>query len=249
MPFTFSHPAVVLPFWNSKKHQLSITGLIAGTMVPDFEFLFRLRETAIFGHTLPGIIFFDIPAAIILSYVFHLYIRNVLVLHLPKPIRQRFTSYLSFNWKWYFKRNLLWYFISVLIGLVTHFVLDDFTHSYGYIVNRVSFFTLHISIMHYDMPVYYILQLALSLIGAGYGCWFISRMGKGRDVNVVKRVWEYWLSLTVLWLLFFALRLFVYPQYHSTEDIIIAFTGCFVYALLMVSVYFTRYAKKRKRAL
>lgn len=228
MPFTFSHPAAVLPLWNSKKHRLSVTGLIAGSMVPDFEFLFRLRETDIFGHTIPGIILFDIPAAILLSYVFHLYIRNVLILHLPKPIRQRFSGYLTFNWKWYFKRNLHWYFVSFITGLATHFILDDFTHSYGYAVNHIPFFMLNIRIMQYDVPVYYIFQVALSLIGAGYACLFISRMEKGRPANVVKRIWEYWVSLIVLWWLFFILRLVVYPQYHSTDDIIIAFTGCFV---------------------
>jgi hypothetical protein len=74
-------------------------------------------------------------------------------------------------------------------------------------------------------------------------------MKKGPDVNLQNSYLAYWSCWLILGLVFFVLRLYAYPQYHSTDDIIIAFTGCFVYALLIVSVYFTHYTKKIKKAL
>ncbi|SEF46838.1 protein of unknown function [Flavobacterium urumqiense] len=41
MPFTFSHPAIILPFLKNKK--LSATALIIGSMSPDFEYFFRMK--------------------------------------------------------------------------------------------------------------------------------------------------------------------------------------------------------------
>jgi hypothetical protein len=249
MPFTFSHPAIVLPFWNLKKYRLSVTGLITGSMVPDFEFLFRLRETDILGHTLLGIIIFDIPVAVLLSFVFHLLVRNGIILHLPKSLRQRLAVYTFFNWKACFRKNVIWFFISVLLGLASHFFLDAFTHSYGVFVKMSPFFTTEVRVWQYAVPVYYFLQLILSIIGAVYIFWFVLKMKKGPNVNLQNSYLAYWSCWLILGLVFFVLRLYAYPQYHSTDDIIIAFTGCFVYALLIVSVYFTHYTKKIKKAL
>lgn len=249
MPFTFSHPAIVLPFGRIKKYRFSVTGLIAGSMVPDFEFLFRLRETDIFGHTLLGIIVFDVPVALLLSFVFHLIIRNGLILHLPKPLRQKFITYIFFNWKARFRKNVLWFFISVLIGLGSHFFLDAFTHSYGVFVKMNTFFTMEIHVLKYAVPVYYLLQLGFSVIGVLYIMRVVLKMKTGTDTDVINNHAAYWASLLILGILFFVLRLYAYPQYQGTDDIIIAFTGCFVYALLVVSVYFTHYAKKIKKAL
>ena len=157
--------------------------------------------------------------------------------------------YTCFNWKVSFRKNVLWFFISVLAGLASHFFLDAFTHSYGVFVKMSSFFTTEIKLWQHAVPVYYFLQLLLSVIGAVYMYWFVLKMKKGSDVNLQNDYRAYWGSLLISGALFFAVRLYVYPQYHSTGDIIIAFTGCFVYALLIVSVYFTQYAKKIKKAL
>ena len=105
MPFTFSHPAIVLPFCKAKKIQLSLTGLIIGSIMPDMEFLLKLKETAIFGHTWLGLFLFDIPVGIVLSFIFHALMRNTLIMNMPKPIRQRFLVFVSFNWIKYFDQK------------------------------------------------------------------------------------------------------------------------------------------------
>lgn len=39
MPFTFSHPAIILPLSYLPKKWFSLTGLIIGSLIPDFEYL------------------------------------------------------------------------------------------------------------------------------------------------------------------------------------------------------------------
>jgi hypothetical protein len=247
MPFTFSHPAIILPLSKSKKKLFSLTGLVVGSMVPDFEFLFRLRETACFAHTWLGIVIFDIPMAVVLSFVFHLLVRNILILQLPQSIRQRFTECLSFNWKKYFRRNTILFFLSVFIGIGSHIFLDAFTHKDGWFVLMDSFFIKQINIFQFQLPLYTFLQLFTSLLGAVYIAWFIFKMPKGYDVRVsVNAVW-YWILLVVVWVVLFILRIKVYPMYTTSDDLIIAAVGCFVYALLLISVYYNRRIKKALR--
>jgi hypothetical protein len=42
MPFTFAHPAIVLPLKHLPKRWYSLTGLIIGSMTPDFEYFIRM---------------------------------------------------------------------------------------------------------------------------------------------------------------------------------------------------------------
>jgi hypothetical protein len=55
MPFTFAHPAVVLPGGYLPKQWLSLTGLVVGSRTPDFEYFFRWRVLSLYSHTLAGI--------------------------------------------------------------------------------------------------------------------------------------------------------------------------------------------------
>jgi len=249
MPFTFSHPAIILPLTSVKKWPFSFTGLVVGSIVPDFEFLFRLRETEIFAHTPVGIIVFDLPFAIILSFVFHGIIRNTLILNLPIPLQQRLYPFTAFNWNVYFKRHVLNFFISVAIGLGSHFFLDAFTHAYGVFVTNTILLRTTVQVLFYTIPVYYILQLLLSLCGAMYIGWFVFTIKKVAVAQAQNNPLRYWLLIWFIGIVFFILRLYVYPQYQSVNDIIIAFFGCLVYALLLVSLYYHRYTKKTKKAL
>jgi hypothetical protein len=79
MPFTFSHPAAILPLrWLPNKYY-SLTGLIIGSMTPDFEFLIRMNVGSIYSHTLAGIFYFDIPVGIAICFLFHDVVRDDLI--------------------------------------------------------------------------------------------------------------------------------------------------------------------------
>ena len=67
MPFTFSHPAIVLPLLKLSPKYISASAVIIGSMAPDFEYFIRMRLQQVHGHNLAGAFFFDLPVAIICS--------------------------------------------------------------------------------------------------------------------------------------------------------------------------------------
>jgi hypothetical protein len=240
MPFTFSHPAIILPFENSKRKWFSLTGLIVGSVVPDIEFLLRLKETDTFGHTWLGLIAFDIPAAFLLSFIFHNLVRDPLVNHSPKFFRERFSALLSFNWPAYFKKHAAVFFVSVLVGIASHIFLDAFTHSDGAVAKRSSFFLNEIIIWEHPFPMYLILQVATSVVGGLYILLFIFKMNRREElIQIHRNIIPYWLVLAVLTILIFVVRILVDKMHQSFNDIFIAAVGCFLYALLVVSLLYS----------
>jgi hypothetical protein len=237
MPFTFSHPAIILPFENSKRKWFSLTGLIVGSIVPDIEFLLRLRETENFAHTWLGLLVFNIPVAVLLSFIFHNLLRNPLVINSPKFFRERFASLLSFNWPAYFKQHKTSFFVSVLIGVASHIFLDAFTHYDGAIAKRSSFFFNEIIIWKHPFPMYLILQIVTSLAGALYILWFIFKMKKVETTITKNNITLYWMMLTIVTIIIFVVRIMVDKAHQSFNDIFIAAVGSGLYALLVVSVF------------
>lgn len=84
MPFTFSHPAIVLPLAFLPKKIISITGLIIGSLTPDFEYFIRMKLSSEYSHTISGVFLFDLPLGIILTFLFHGIVRNKLIDNLPR---------------------------------------------------------------------------------------------------------------------------------------------------------------------
>ena len=69
MPFTFAHPAIVLPLLKKKySRYFSATGLIVGSMAPDFEAFIGFRKEKIYSHNWLGVFWFDLPLALIIAF-------------------------------------------------------------------------------------------------------------------------------------------------------------------------------------
>ncbi len=135
MPFTFAHPAIVLPIGLIKRRKwISFTALVTGSMSPDFEYFFRMKLYGEFGHSIAGIFLLDLPVAIIIALVFHQVIKEALILHLPNFLSARLLAFESENWWIYFKNNFLAVAISAIIGAASHIFWDGFTHADGYFV-------------------------------------------------------------------------------------------------------------------
>jgi hypothetical protein len=244
MPFTFSHPAAVLPFCKAKKIPVSVTGLIIGSMVPDFEFLFLLRESDYVGHLWPGILLFNIPAAVAAAFIFHCLIRNSLILHLPQFLKQRFAGFLSFNWTAYFKKHYAAFIVCVMAGVATHIFIDAFTHKSGFMARPASFFQAEVKLLIFPLPVYFILQLLTSLLGGLYVWRYVLKMKKEKSPQYNCRPVKYWLLFFIAIPAVLLVRFTVTKAYNSHEDIIIAATGSLLYALLFVSLFFYKQTKQ-----
>lgn len=136
MPFTFSHPAIVLPFAIFPKRFFSLTGLVIGSMIPDFEYFLRMKLQSNYSHTLKGIFWFDLPLAILVSFIFHNLVKKEFIDNLPLFFKSRFFAFKAFDWNAYFIKNWWVVCISILIGTLSHLFWDSFTHHGGYFVNE-----------------------------------------------------------------------------------------------------------------
>ncbi|MEK5255572.1 DUF4184 family protein [Paenibacillus sp. FSL F4-0125] len=172
MPFTFAHPIFALPFKNVKPKYFSATGLILGSMSPDFEYFIMLEPYQSIGHSIKGLILQAIPLCVILAVIFHRIVKESLVLHLPSyyNIDQRAYNILS-------KRGLNstgWtaFILSVIIGFLTHVFIDGFTHFNGYFVEQ---FPPLRDIVIYNFTFYKILQHSFSIFGLLMVTWIIVR--------------------------------------------------------------------------
>ena len=137
MPFTFSHPAIVLQLNSFSKKWFSLTGLVIGSLTPDFEYFIRMRIKSTFSHTIDGVFWFDLPIGILLAFIFHNVVKNNLFKNLPLFFKSRFSRFEEFNWNTFFRNNWLNVIISIIIGALSHIFWDSFTHHDGYFVKTI----------------------------------------------------------------------------------------------------------------
>ncbi|SHK97518.1 protein of unknown function [Chitinophaga jiangningensis] len=161
MPFTISHAAIVAPLYKIRPKDASLTGLIIGSMVPDFLYFFRLNPYADAGHHLPGIFLYDLPLAILLAYAWHHWLRYPVMRYAPTFAAARVTRYHFFNWHQYFMQHTLVVLYSVLAGITTHLFLDAFTHESGYFVRIIPPLQGHWG----QLPAWYMMQILTSVAG------------------------------------------------------------------------------------
>ncbi len=125
MPFTFSHPAIVLPLKNIFGKWVSLTGLIIGSLTPDFEYFIRMKIQSSYSHTITGTLWFNLPLGILLCFAFHNIVKRPLIENTPNFIQSRMTI----------KQNWIIVSLSIIIGAYSHIFWDSFTHSNTFFTN------------------------------------------------------------------------------------------------------------------
>ncbi|NDK57388.1 DUF4184 family protein [Pontibacter fetidus] len=168
MPFTFSHPAIVLPLRYLPKKHVSLTGLIVGSVVPDFEKFINMGPGNTLSHNWMGVFLFDLPLGLLLCFLFHGLVRNPLIEHLPTFISKRFQHLKSFIWIRHFRLNYLIVILSILFGAITHIGWDSMTHKQGLIVRLIPAITNEVTIVGFVHPIFSILDILSTLIGGLY---------------------------------------------------------------------------------
>jgi hypothetical protein len=165
MPFTFSHPAIVLPFTCLPRQWFSLTGLVIGSLAPDFEYFLRMRVKSDYSHTVSGLFYFDLPLGLFLAFIFHNIVRNALFENLPTILKSRLILFKQFDWNKYFRAKWFVVAISILIGAATHLFWDSFTHEQGYFTTVIPSLGETIEISGKYIPIFKILQHTSTLIG------------------------------------------------------------------------------------
>jgi len=175
-------------------------------------------------------------------------IRNALIAHSPLWMRQRLVAFCNFNWANYLKQHKQQVLISISIGIASHIFLDAITHNNGAIANMSTLFYYKIPIGQFTMPVYQVLQLLTSLLGALYIWWFIIKIKKEEGMPKLERMQGYWLYSFAIAIIVLVLRFWLGHVNHVLEDAIIAVVGSVLYGIMGVSFYYS-FSKNRNRGI
>src|SRR3989338_5092867 len=109
MPFTFAHPAIILPFYKSKTFSRFFTLLVIGSMSPDFEYFLRLQTYSKYSHTLLGILYFCIPTSLLVFFAYEKLVKPVLARYFLQKEADVFPIILS-------TKNILLGITAIAIG-------------------------------------------------------------------------------------------------------------------------------------
>ncbi|MBP4139380.1 DUF4184 family protein [Flavobacterium geliluteum] len=232
MPFTFSHPAIVLPLHFLPKKWFSLTSLIIGTLTPDFEYFLRMKVQSTYSHTVYGIFWFDLPLGLLLAFVFHNIVRDSLFYNLPKVIKSRVLFFTEFNWNDYFKENWIVIIISFLIGIASHLFWDSFTHETGYFVNEIKVLQNTIYIADFEIPYYKIAQHLSSLVGMFVIILSLLKMPKNKIYKSYPNK-KYWFIVAVLVLFILMIRLSVNFNINAIGNAIVSIISALMIALIL----------------
>lgn len=244
MPFTFSHPALVLPLRHLSPKWLSMTGLIIGSLSPDFEYFIRMKIQSEYSHTADGMLYFCLPLTLILAFLFHNIVRNSLFNNLPVFLKSRFSAYSKFKWNKYFIKHWFVVCISALIGAISHIFWDSFTHPGGYFVEKIPFLTNSIFIGGGSVPILKLLQHISSLAGVVFIFYVIYKLPQSQVINRKISI-SYWLVVLALTITITACRILLGLDYRLYGHVIVTIISSGLIALVITPVILTIYRSQR----
>ena len=246
MPFTFSHPAIVLPATLLPKRFYSLTGLIIGSTAPDFEYFIRMKGLSTYSHRISGILWFDLPLGLLLAFVFHGIIRDTLVSNLPKIFGARLARFCNFSWTDYFKKHWLIVIVSLMVGAASHIIWDGFTHDNGFFVRHSAELQQQIWLVDYSYPLSEILQHLSSVVGGVFILLFILQLPKDEQYKSSFNL-NYWITTIFISLIIIAYRVFVGLDYREFHETIVTVISCGLMAITVTSwIFRTKVAPLRK---
>jgi Domain of unknown function (DUF4184) len=171
MPFTFAHPAAVLPLRRRFK-SLQTVPLIVGSVAPDLPYFIpaRLTRVTLETHSFSGSFWVDIPIGMLVLLFGFLFRRPLVALLTPRARALCLQSVEHFK-----DQPLHWVLapFAILVGTWTHLLWDSFTHDNGWMVRRVAALSAPITLGAYTGSVCHVLQYLCSIAGlAILAIWF-----------------------------------------------------------------------------
>ena len=181
MPFTLSHAAAALPFRRLKPVW---PALVMGTFAPDLQYFIWISDEDRSGHHFPEVLFFTVPLALLLLWVFEWCVKDPMIELLPSAVQRRLRDKLqplSF-WGW---RRLASIVLWLTIGITTHVFWDSFTHSHDWMVEHWRALGLKVAIpFHYPVPLYKLLQYGSTVLGLlALAAWFVAWYRRATPVS------------------------------------------------------------------
>jgi len=236
MPFTLSHPALVLPLNLLPKKWVSITGLVIGSMAPDLQSYFTDGDKSQ-THTWWAILWFCLPVSLVLSFVYHLAVREMFISHLPRFFQLKFIRYKDLDWLKVFRRNWVVIIISILAGAASHLFWDSFSHFNGFFISGNRSLQGNAQIGGKSIEIPFLIQYLNSLIGLIIIAIAILQVPRCRNVRIRIVIGKYWLVLLIISVILLLFRL---ESMESTklDDLLTTGISTVAVALMITSLLF-----------
>lgn len=169
MPFTLAHPAAVIPLRRALGRHGVLSAMVIGSMAPDLHHFLPVDLGRSQTHSVAGTILFCLPLGMLLYLLFHMLVKQPLLSLLPVHIALRVDG----------KASLAPPFpvlLSLLFGVMTHFLWDTFTHADALGVALFpSLGTYLFTAKGYPVFVYNIVQHGSAVIGLLLLGWWALR--------------------------------------------------------------------------
>lgn len=219
MPFTGAHPSLFLPFLRHRR--LSATGLIAGSISPDFEYFIKMSSGSNHSHTIAGIFYFDLPVSILIALIFHQVIKRPLSDHLPEVLKKRDILEKDFDFIPYLKKNFFRLAGCILIGVTSHLAWDGFTHNTWVIRQIPVYQMISLRVGKLDYPLFYLLQQVSTTLGSlAMVIYVLILPVKSTQPNAVKSKFKWFWTLTLtLTVALFLLRFLLFDTWSESGKI------------------------------
>lgn len=165
MPWTFAHPAAVLPLRPlSGPGRLSFSALVIGSMSPDFMYYVGRFDLAGFAHTPLGVLAVCLPAGLLILSL-ALWLRDPIAQMLPEPHRHALLATRAV-FPHFTLRSLSLAAASLMLGATTHVLWDSFTHEGRFFVEHIEFLrVLLFTALNREFRVFNIIQHASTVLG------------------------------------------------------------------------------------
>ena len=199
MPFTFAHPAIVLPL--SRSRWFSFTALVCGSMAPDFEYFLRMKPFSLYSHTLAGVFYVDLPLAWLMAVLFHHIVKQPMYACLPLYLQKGMYPAIAVPWKLDTWRKQIVFAYSAIFGSLTHLFWDSFTHKGAYFVEKFPSLQESVTMFGMELPVYKLLQHGSTCLGlAAIGFVLMRAVLRSGSEGCAVQAQLPWMHKCVYWL-------------------------------------------------
>lgn len=180
MPWTFAHAAAAVLVRRFGGASLPLSGLVVGSLSPDFGYYIGAFGAATHAHTLRGTVEVCVPSAFVLLLIV-LRLRGLLVAPLPQPHRRAIACLPSPPLR--SKADVARMLAAVWVGAMTHVAWDSFTHASGAMVaviaplRQVLFELSGRTFATYNVLQHVGTMAGIAVIGLAYGRWLAGSVG------------------------------------------------------------------------
>ncbi len=250
MPFTFVHPAVFIPLKEKWKKYFNLTGLVLGSMAPDFEYFLKFKPSAVIGHSVLGFMMLNLPLCFLIAFLFHKFIKRPLILSMLSPFDRWFYYMAQKEWKINSFKAVLIFIYSSLIGMISHVFLDAFTHESGRFVEILTVLSTNLHMFGYSVPVYKILQHGCTVIfGIAIIIYMIHLRDKKARVSSIPTINKlvYFSSILLAGVAFVLIGMlfsFVDLSFTNRGIAVVTFINGCIFGCITMSLIYLKYLKR-----